>query len=56
MQYMLLIYDVEDSGPNPGTTEFDEMIQAYGAFGQEVEKAGVFIGCLLYTSPSPRDS
>lgn len=52
MQYMLLIYDVEDSGPNPGTTEFDEMIQAYGAFGQEVEKAGVFVGgeALLPTS------
>lgn len=54
MQYMLLIYDVEDSGPNPGTVEFDEMMQAYGAFDQEVNRAGVFVAgeALLPTSTS----
>ena len=36
MQYMLMIYGEEGSGPAPETAEFGEMMQGYGAFTEEV--------------------
>lgn len=36
MQYMLMIYSEEGSGPAPETAEFGEMMQGYGAFTEEV--------------------
>lgn len=42
MQYMMLIYDDPQSSPVPGTPEFGALMQAYQAFGKEIEDAGVF--------------
>ena len=36
MQYMLMIYGEEGSGPAPETAEFGEIMQGYGAFTEEV--------------------
>ena len=36
MNYMLLIYGDGKSAPDHGTPEFGEMMQAYGAFTEEV--------------------
>ena len=41
MQYMFLIYSAEGAGPQPGSAEFDTMMQGYGAFTQEVREAGI---------------
>ena len=43
MQYMLLIYTAENAGPKPGTPEFGVLLEEYGAFGAETDKAGVFV-------------
>ncbi len=42
MQYMFLIYSAEGKEPAPGTDAFDEMMQGYNAFTQEVRDAGIF--------------
>ncbi len=42
MQYMFLIYNAEGKEPAPGTDAFDEMMQGYNAFTQEVRDAGIF--------------
>jgi hypothetical protein len=44
MQYLLMIYNAEDAGPQPGTPEFMELIQDYQDFTQEVQDAGVYLG------------
>lgn len=44
MQYMCLIYNAEDNGPQPGTDEFGPYMQSYVDFTQEVEDAGVMSG------------
>lgn len=41
MQYMFLIYSAEGSDPQPGTPEFDQMMQGYRAFTEEVREAGI---------------
>lgn len=41
MQYMLLIYSAENSGPQPGSAEFGEYIGAYQKFTEECQQAGV---------------
>ncbi len=41
MQYMFLIYSADGAGPNPGSAEFDEMMQGYGAFTKDVREAGI---------------
>lgn len=43
MQYMLLIYAAESAEPVPGTAEFDQLLEGYAAFSQEVTEAGVFV-------------
>lgn len=40
MQYMLLIYNAEDNGPQPGTEEFGPYMQGYVDFTNEVQAAG----------------
>lgn len=42
MQYMLLIYSADGSGPKPETPEFAEMMQGYFAFTEEIKSAGAF--------------
>ncbi len=41
MQYMFLIYSADGAGPNPGSAEFDAMMQGYGAFTKDVREAGI---------------
>ena len=41
MQYMLLIYAVDSAEPAPGTPEFNEHIQAYGVYTQDVQAKGL---------------
>lgn len=41
MQYMFLIYSAEGANPNPGSAEFDKMMQSYGTFTKEVREAGI---------------
>ncbi len=41
MQYMFLIYSAEGTDPQPGTPEFEEMMQGYRAFTEEVREAGI---------------
>ena len=43
MQYLLLIYDAENSGPKPGTPEFDDFIQSYGKLSEEVKQKGIML-------------
>lgn len=42
MQYMLLIYSAEGTGPQRGTPEFEEMIGRYNSFTDNVRDAGIF--------------
>lgn len=44
MKYLLMIYAAESAEPTPGTPEFMQLLEDYGAFSEEVEKAGVFVG------------
>ncbi len=43
MQYLLLIYAAENSGPKPDTPEFGAMFQAYMDFNKETKAAGVHV-------------
>jgi len=43
MQYMLLIYGAEDSGPEPGTAEFGTYMQGYEDFTNKVMEDGKFV-------------
>ena len=43
MQYMLLIYTAEGTGPAPGSEEWGPMMQGYADFGKEVSEAGAFV-------------
>jgi hypothetical protein len=42
MRFMLLIYDNEATGEVPGTPAFDEMMEGYSAFTNEVTERGLF--------------
>ncbi len=44
MQYLLMIYAAESAEPTPGSDQFMQLIQEYGAFTEEVKAAGAFIG------------
>jgi hypothetical protein len=44
MEYVLMIYRAEGDEPKPGSPEFDEQLQGYGALTQEVQQAGVHKG------------
>ena len=43
MQYMLLIYSAEGTGPEPGTPEFGPFMKGYQDFTQSVREAGKFV-------------
>lgn len=43
MQYMLLIYNAENNGPQPGTEEFGPYMQGYVDFTAEVKSAGKMV-------------
>ncbi|MCR9239151.1 MAG: YciI family protein [Alphaproteobacteria bacterium] len=43
MQYMLLIYSAEGSGPQPGTPEFGPFMQGYMDFTEKVKNDGKFV-------------
>lgn len=43
MQYMLLIYATEGSGPQPGTDEFGPFMKGYVDFTEDVKQAGKFV-------------
>ncbi|MGI9318297.1 MAG: YciI family protein [bacterium] len=44
MQYLLLIYSAEDTGPQPGDPEYAEFMGGYFAFTKEVKERGLFQG------------
>lgn len=43
MNYMCLIYTAENAGPQPGSPEFPQLLQAYQKFGELVQKDGVMV-------------
>ncbi len=43
MQYICLIYSNEHQGPQPGTPEFSDYMQAYNHFTETVQNDGIFI-------------
>jgi hypothetical protein len=43
MQYMMIIYAADGSGPAPESAEMGELMQAYGAFGAEAREKGVMV-------------
>lgn len=42
MQYLLLIYNAEGVGPQPGQPEFADFMSGYFEFTQEVKERGLF--------------
>ena len=44
MQYLLMIYSAQGSGPQPGEAEFNQLLQDYSAFTDEVKANGVLLG------------
>lgn len=42
MQYLLLIYNAEGTGPQPGETEFGPFMSDYFEFTNEVKERGIF--------------
>ncbi len=44
MQYLIMVYHAEGTGPQPPAEEFNQMIQAYGDLTQEMQDRGVFLG------------
>ena len=44
MQYLLMIYSAEGAGPQPGSEDFDKMLQGYGSVTQEMQDRKVFLG------------
>ncbi|MFT5111423.1 MAG: hypothetical protein ACI8P9_000743 [Parasphingorhabdus sp.] len=43
MQYLLMIYSAEDSGPQPGEAEYGDYMNAYFDFTRRAREAGVFV-------------
>ena len=44
MNYLLLIYAEEDVEPKPGTAEFKQHLEDYGAYTKEVQGKGLMVG------------
>lgn len=44
MNYLLLIYADEDAEPKPGTPEFKQYLEDYGAYTKEVQDKGLMVG------------
>ena len=45
MKYMFLLNRTTDALPQPGTAEFDQTMQEYGAALETLGQAGVLVGC-----------
>jgi len=43
MQYLLMIYSAEGSGPEPGSPEFGEYMGEYFSFTQEMKERNLFV-------------
>ncbi len=43
MQYAMLIYAADDSGPTPESPEMGELMKAYGAFNTEAGEKGLIM-------------
>ena len=43
MQYLLMIYSAEESGPQPGDAEYSDYMNAFFDFTRRTQEAGVFI-------------
>ena len=52
MKYMLLLYGPDRPFPQPGTSEFKEMLEAWDSAKEEMAKAGVLIDCAPLQPPS----
>jgi hypothetical protein len=52
MKYMLLLYGPDRPFPQPGTSEFREMFEAWEVAKEEMAKAGVLIDCAPLQPPS----
>ena len=44
MKYIALIYAAENSGPQYGTDEFNQLLEEYGAISQKYEEDGILLG------------
>jgi hypothetical protein len=44
MQYLLMIYNAEGAGPQPGDAEFGQLMQDYFAFSQEMKDRKLLVG------------
>jgi hypothetical protein len=44
MKYLFLLYGNESGGPQAGSPELEEQLQAYGRFYQDVSERGMFQG------------
>jgi hypothetical protein len=52
MKYMFLLYGPDRPFPQPGTSEFREMLEAWNAATEAMAKAGVLIDCAPLQPPS----
>src|SRR5215813_3275454 len=52
MKYMFLLYGPDRPFPQPGTSEFKEMLEAWDSAKEEMAKAGVLIDCAPLQPPS----
>ena len=43
MQYLLMIYSAEGTGPQPGTPEFGDYMKDYFSFNSDMKDRGVFL-------------
>ena len=43
MQFACLIYSAPGSGPQPGSAEFGDYMQRFGAFTQKIKQDGKFV-------------
>ena len=43
MQYLLMIYNAEGNGPQPGDADFGALMADYMAFTNEVKERGLFV-------------
>ena len=51
MKYLFLLYGPDRPFPQPGTTEFGEMLEAWNSATEAMTKAGVLIDCAPLQPP-----
>lgn len=55
MKYLFLLYGPDRPFPQPGTTEFREMLEAWNSATEAMAKAGVLIDCAPLQPPAVVD-